>query len=104
MGRHAQAVVRVIAPLMPLWEIAPAIGRIALGIAGLLFPTAVLLWGAITYTINTLFWALFHIGIRAPVWYAALNPLAASVLMAMFVRATWRNDRVEWKGREYRSR
>ena len=62
------------------------------------------MWGAITYAINTLYWVLFHVGIRSPAWYAALNPLAAAVLMAMFARATWRNDRVEWKGREYISR
>ncbi len=102
MGRHTQAVVRIVAPVVPLWEIAPVIA-IALGVAGIV-PIAVLAWGAITYAINTLFWVLFHIGLRAPVWYAALNPLAASVLVAMFARAVWRNDRVEWKGREYRSR
>ncbi len=102
MGRRTQAVARVIAPFIPLWEIAPALA-IVLGIAGIA-PTAVLIWGAISYTINTLFWVVFHIGIRSPAWYAALNPLAASVLMAMFARAVWRNDLVEWKGREYRSR
>jgi chlorobactene glucosyltransferase len=102
MGRRTQAVVRIIAPFAPLWEIAPALALV-LGLAGIV-PTAVLVWGAITYAINTLFWVLFHIGLRSPAWYAALNPLAATVLMAMFARATWRHDLVEWKGREYRSR
>jgi chlorobactene glucosyltransferase len=102
MGPTTQAVVRVVAPLIPLWEIAPAIA-IVLGLAGVV-PIGVLLWGAIAYAINTLFWLIFHVVLRSPLWYAALNPLAAAVLMAMFARATWRNDRVEWKGREYRSR
>jgi chlorobactene glucosyltransferase len=102
MGPALTSVVRVVAPLVPLWEIAPVIA-IALGIGGVV-PAVVLVWGAITYAINTTFWVIFHIGLRAPKWYAALNPLAALVLMAMFVRATWRDDHVEWKGREYRSR
>ncbi|HEV8410129.1 MAG TPA: glycosyltransferase family 2 protein [Gemmatimonadaceae bacterium] len=102
MAPAVLAVVRVASPFVTLWEIAPA-AAILLGLAGLV-PAMVLAWGAITYTINTFFWVLFHIGLRSPAWYAALNPLAAIVLMGMFARAAWRNDRVEWKGREYLSR
>lgn len=94
--------IRFVAPLVPLWEIVPVIA-IALGLAGV-WPTAFLVWGLITYSINTLYWMLMHVAFRAPLAYALLNPLASLVLMAMFVRATWRGDKVEWKGREYLSR
>jgi chlorobactene glucosyltransferase len=101
-GRVVRALIRLVAPLLPLWEIVPtlAIGAALLGLA----PAAVGVWGAIVYALSTLFWVVMHVGMRAPVWYAALNPLAACVLMALFVRAAWRGDRVEWKGRAYRSR
>lgn len=102
MGPALMAVMRVVTPLAPLWEIGPVIA-IALGLAGVL-PVAFLVWGSICYAISSLFWMLIHAAFRAPLWYALLNPLAAVVLMAMFIRASWRGDKVEWKGREYTSR
>jgi chlorobactene glucosyltransferase len=102
MGPALMTVMRIVSPLAPLWEVGPAVA-IALGLAGVL-PAAILAWGVITYAINSLYWMALHVAFRAPLWYAFLNPLASLVLMAMFVRATWRGDRVEWKGREYRSR
>jgi chlorobactene glucosyltransferase len=100
-GRAMRALVRIAAPLVPLWEIVPALA-IVLALLGLV-PAAAGAWGAIAYTLNTLFWVVMHVAFRAPAWYAVLNPLAACVLLALFVRAAWRNDRVEWKGRTYRS-
>ena len=101
-GRAVRALVRVVAPLAPLWEIAPplAIVLAMLGVA----PAAVGVWGAIAYAISTLFWVVMHVALRSPPWYSVLNPVAACVLLALFVRAAWRGDRVEWKGRAYRSR
>lgn len=101
-GPAARWLVRVAAPLLPLWEIAPAVAMLLalIGVA----PAAVGVWGAVAFVLNTLFWGAMHIAFRAPVWYAALNPLAACVLAGMFARASWRGDRVEWKGRSYRSR
>ncbi len=101
-GPALQTVLRVLAPLVPLWEIAPA-AAIVLALAGVV-SVGVGIWGAIAFTINTLFWILLHIAFRAPAWYALLNPLAAIVLMGMFARAAWKGDRVEWKGRAYVSR
>lgn len=100
-GPAARAVVRVLAPLLPLWEIAPA-AALMLALAGAL-PAAVGAWGAIAYAINTLFWIAFRRACRAPVWYALLHPLAACVLAALLAVASWRGARVEWKGREYLS-
>src|ERR1035437_343864 len=101
-GRAARALMRLVAPLVPLWEIAPTLA-VVLALLGLA-PAAVGVWGGIAYALSTLYWVVMHVGLRAPAWYAVLNPLASCVLLALFVRAAWRGDRVEWKGREYRSR
>jgi chlorobactene glucosyltransferase len=101
-GPAVKALLRIVAPLAPLWEIVPAIA-IALALTGIA-PAAAGLWGAIAFTINTLFWIVMHVAFRARVWYAVLNPLAACVLLGMFVTAAWKGDRVEWKGRAYISR
>jgi chlorobactene glucosyltransferase len=101
-GRVVRALFRLVAPLVPLWEIVPALA-IILALLGVV-PAAVGVWGAIAYAICTVFWIVLHVAFRAPAWYALLNPLASCVLLAMFVRAAWRGDRVEWKGRAYRSR
>ncbi len=101
-GPVLRTVLRIAAPLVPLWEIAPAIA-IVLALTGVV-SASIGVWGAIAFTINTLFWILLHIAFRAPARYALLNPLAALVLMGLFARAAWRGDRVEWKGRAYLSR
>jgi chlorobactene glucosyltransferase len=101
-GPVLQTVLRILAPFVPLWEIAPVVA-IMLALAGVV-TVGIGVWGAIAYTINTLFWVLLHIAFRAPAWYALFNPLAAIVLMGMFARAAWKGGRVEWKGRAYISR
>ena len=102
-GRDAalQAVYRVLGPLAPLWEVAPAIA-IVLALAGAV-AEAVGVWGAITYAIGTLFWIVVRRAFRAPAWHALLHPMAACVVMALLARASWRGSLVEWKGREYLS-
>jgi len=100
-GPVVQAIFRVLAPLPPLWEVAPALAMV-LALAGLA-PAAVGVWGAITYAIGTLFWIVVRRAFRAPTWYALLHPVAAGVVAAMLARAAWRGSRVEWKGREYLS-
>jgi chlorobactene glucosyltransferase len=100
-GPAVRAVLRVLAPLIPLWEIAPAVA-IVLALAGVL-PAAVVAWGAVSYAIGTLFWIVLRKAFRAPVWYALLHPLAAGIVAAILARAAWRGSRVEWKGRAYLS-
>lgn len=101
-GPVVKTFARVLAPFVPLWEIAPFVA-IVLAVIGVV-PAAVGIWGAIAYACNTIFWALMHVAFRAPVWYAALNPLAGCVLSGLVARASWRGPRVEWKGRNYLSR
>jgi chlorobactene glucosyltransferase len=102
IGPAAETLLRIVAPIVPFWEIAPVIA-IALAAFGVV-PGSIGAWGMIAFTANTLYWTTMHIAFRAPVWYALLNPLAAIVLVGLFARSAWRGDRVEWKGREYISR
>jgi hypothetical protein len=101
-GPVVTTLARISAPLVPLWEIVPPV-VVVLALLGVVSPAAGA-WGAIAYACTTLFWCVLHVAFRAPVLYALLNPLASVVLMGMFMRATWRGGRVEWKGREYVSR
>lgn len=98
-GAVLQMIFRVLAPVVPLWEVAPAVA-IALAAAGVASPT-VGAWGAITYAAATLYWLVIRAVFRAPLWYAPFYPIAACVVSAMLARASWRGTRVEWKGREY---
>jgi chlorobactene glucosyltransferase len=100
-GAALQAVYRVLGPLAPLWEVAPAFA-ILLALVGAV-PAAVGVWGVITYAIGALFWIVVRRAFRAPAWYALLHPLAACVVTALLARASWRGSLVEWKGREYLS-
>jgi chlorobactene glucosyltransferase len=100
-GAALQAVYRVLGPLTPLWEVAPAFA-IVLALVGAV-PAAVGVWGAVTYTVITLFWIIVRRAFRAPAWYAFLHPIGAGVVTALLVRASWRGSLVEWKGREYLS-
>lgn len=100
-GAGVRAIFRVLSPLVPLWEIAP-VAAIMLALAGLV-PPAAGGWGAIAYTINTVFWLVFRRASRAPMRYAPLHPVAACILAALLAVASWRGARVEWKGREYLS-
>jgi chlorobactene glucosyltransferase len=97
-----QALSRVLGPLAPCWEIAPALAMV-LALTGAV-PLAVGAWGAIAYTIGTLFWIVLRKAFRAPVRYALLHPVAACVVTALLAWASWRGARVEWKGRAYVSR
>ena len=95
-----QRVIRVVAPLAPLWEIVPD-GRDRARAGWDSRPPRLARGAPPRYAFTTLFWVMLHVAFRAPVWYAVLHPLAACVLMAIFARAAWRGDRVEWRGRSY---
>jgi chlorobactene glucosyltransferase len=101
LGPVGRAVLRATFPAPALWEIAPA----GLAIASLFRAAspAVAVWGAIAYGCTTTYWLVMHHVMRAPLRYAFLHPIAALAMFGIFARAAWRGDRVEWKGREYRS-
>jgi chlorobactene glucosyltransferase len=98
MGR---SVLRVVFPIPTLWNVVPIVfGIVAL--AGAL-PMAVFWWAAVCYLASVIFWLLTGHDAGVPPWYALLHPVAGLLMFVLFARAAWRGDRVEWKGRNYRS-
>jgi hypothetical protein len=102
LGPTGQRILRVMYPLPLLWEIVPFLAIIG-AMAGVFSPAAGS-WGALVYAITTVYWGIVYLVAGEPVWYALLHPLAAVVIFGIFVRAAWKGDRVEWKGRAYQSR
>ena len=101
LGPVGQAVLRVVYPLPSLWNVVPVVAA-ALAIGGVLGAPS-LWWGVTCYVAFALFELVVMKISRVPLWYAALHPLAGMMMFALMARAAWRGDRVEWKGREYRS-
>ncbi|MEM7416048.1 MAG: glycosyltransferase [Gemmatimonadota bacterium] len=58
-------------------------------------------WAGLAYALNTLTWGAFARRVDVSVVYAPLHPLGAAVGAWIFMRAWWRGDTVEWKGRRY---
>ena len=100
-GPRVQTMLRIFFPAPALWEIAPVVAMVA-AIAGTA-SSAVGAWGALAYGVTTLYWMVMHRAMRAPLWYALLHPVASVVMFGMLARAAWNGERVEWKGRVYRS-
>ena len=46
-------------------------------------------------------WVLVCAMMRAPVWYAVLYPLGATMVAFIMMRSAWRGRRIEWRGRTY---
>jgi chlorobactene glucosyltransferase len=93
----------VIAPLAlvagtGLWLMPPAV--LVLGASGLMGP-AWLRWSAVVCGISLVLWIHFTRRMGAPVLYAALYPLGASVGAFIFMLSWVRGRRVVWKGRSY---
>ena len=101
VGPVGQTMLRIFVPAPALWEIAPVVAMVA-AIAGAASP-AVGAWGGLAYGVTTLYWMVMHRAMRAPLWYALLHPVASVVMFGMLARAAWKGERVEWKGRAYRS-
>ncbi len=102
LGPMGQRVLRVLFPLPPLWElVAPVAGLLA--VAGVL-PAAVGWWALAAYLFTSLGWIPPYLQAKQSLWYIWLNPMASAVLFWIFASASWRGQRVEWKGRQYVSR
>jgi len=92
---------RLAMPMSALPGIAPFL-LMLLGWFGVVSPYW-MTFGAIAYA-ATVAWAIpALLVLRIPLWYALLYPVGAMVVMWIYVRASWRGARVEWKEREYRA-
>ena len=105
-GRDAMplgAVGRVVFPLVlllpALFGLAPPI-VLALALLRVLGHDA-LVWGAIAFGANLVWWLLVYLWLRISPLYALLHPLGAALLLYIAARAIARGRRVRWKEREY---
>ncbi len=102
LGPIGHAVLRVIFPLPALWEIVPIL--LVIGAVCGVLPPAVGIWGALVFAITAFFWGIVYRLAKQPVAWGLLHPLASVLIFGIFTRAAWKGDRVEWKGRAYRSK
>lgn len=100
-GPVVHALVRIGYPLPVLWNVWPVLLAVVAAIGVL--PPPVLWWGVTCYAASVVFWMAMLREFDVPAWYAVIYPVGALATAALFAVAAWRGDRVEWKGREYRS-
>ena len=59
-------------------------------------------FAAIATVASLIAWVVVYAVERAPIWYALLYPIGATLVGFIMIRSAWRGKRVEWKGRVYR--
>jgi chlorobactene glucosyltransferase len=94
-----RAAVRLLMPLSALPGLVPMVALL-LGASGLA-PASWTTFGALAYGASVLWNVPTCVILRIPVWYALLHPLGALIASWIFLRASWRGDRVTWKARDY---
>ena len=87
--------------LVTLTAVVPVAGLLALCGA---VPVTVGWWALTAYVFTSLGWIPPYAQAKQSLWYIWLNPLASAVMFWIFASASWRGQRVEWKGRQYISR
>jgi chlorobactene glucosyltransferase len=106
-GRHAMPFGALGRAFYPLLLVLPSLSglippiMLALGLAGLVGPTA-LVWAAIVTGVNLLCWLVAYAALGLSPAYALLHPVGAAALLYISLRAIVRGRSVRWKGREYR--
>jgi chlorobactene glucosyltransferase len=70
-----------------------------------------LLWLVIGWSFATiatlaslLTWIAVYAVERAPIWFALLYPMGATMVAFIMMRSAWRGGKIEWRGRVYRGR
>jgi hypothetical protein len=53
--------------------------------------------------ISLVTWIAVYVKDRAPVWYALLYPLGAALVAFIMIRSAIRGQKIEWRGRVYKS-
>ena len=101
-GSIGRIVFPFVLPLLPLMTLAPAI-VLAMALLGVL-GNGWLLWSAVSFAANVVWWSVIYRGFRQRVWYALVAPLGSAMLLYIIGRAIARGRRVGWKEREYLAR
>ncbi|OLB67742.1 MAG: hypothetical protein AUI09_02430 [Gemmatimonadetes bacterium 13_2_20CM_2_66_5] len=60
-------------------------------------------FAAIATLASLLTWLAIYGTYRAPLWYAVLYPLGATLVAFIMLRSAWGRGRIEWRGRIYKS-
>ena len=91
--RLIRAVVPYIMWLPTLFWIGPPLAWLAAG------------WdfSAIATLVSLLAWFAIYAMYRAPLRYALVYPLGAAMVAFIMLRSVWKKDRIEWRGRIYKS-
>ncbi len=90
--------IRVVRALLPYLMWLPALFWLA---PPILWLTTSWHWAAIATVVSLFTWIAVYASERAPVWYALLYPLGATMVGFIMIRSAWRGKRVEWRGRVY---
>ena len=108
-GRHAMVGGRVARALFPLVLLVPSIFQLAP--VAVLGPAAAgalsapwLLWASFCVGATAVYFVVLYAYMRAPMWYAALFPLGAAMVLYIAIGAVLRGSHIEWKGRRYVAR
>ncbi|MEO5589819.1 MAG: glycosyltransferase family 2 protein [Gemmatimonadaceae bacterium] len=83
----------------PLIGLAPALVLLTSLVVPL--PGALVLWAAIAQVSLWLWWFYIYNELGESPLYAIISPIGAGMVFYIFLRATLRGRRVNWKGREY---
>jgi chlorobactene glucosyltransferase len=92
--------IRVVRVLLPYLMWVPALGWIAPPALWVVFGWD---FAAVATVASLVTWIVIYAGERAPLHYALLYPLGATMVASIMIRSAWRGGRkVEWRGRTYR--
>ena len=98
-GRIGQFILPALLVVAPLATVLPLIMLVAAALTAV--PTWLALAAALAFASQLATWAVVHRWLQAPVVYALLFPLGATVVAIIALQAIGRGTRVEWKGRRY---
>ena len=98
-GRLGQLILPALLLLAPLTTLVPlAVLAVSVIVSA---PSWLVLGAAIAFVAQLVTWVIVYRWMAAPVWYAPLFPLGATVVAVIALQAIGRGTRVEWKGRQY---
>jgi len=98
-GRFGRIVLPALLLVAPLMTLLPPLALVGGALFGA--PPWLVLGSAIAVVAQLVTWAIVYRWMEAPIPYAAIFPLGATIIGVIAVQAIARGARVEWKGRRY---